>query len=247
MKYNDVIRKLKIKKLKIQKYTKKWKKKATNEEWQLGETLSCVIGQSFILSTPLQLAMTYASIANGGRLYRPYIIKEIFSNDGKIIKKNKPDLIREAKIKRKTLNIIKRSLYQAVNQRKGTAWWYRGRGIQMSGKTGTSQVIRIGSDKIYSKCENYEYKYRHHGIFVSFAPKINPKIAVSVVVEHGCHGSTAAAPVAKEVVTTYLQKYYPELRKRNIEKEKIALLKLQKKLEEEKIKKDLKKESEISG
>ena len=227
--------------------TKKWKKGATNEEWQLGETLSCVIGQSFVLSTPLQLAMTYASIANGGSLYRPFIIKEIFSNDGKIIKKNKPNLIREAKIKRKTLNIIKKGLYQVVNQRKGTAWWYRGRGIQMSGKTGTSQVIRIGSDKIYSKCENYEYKYRHHGIFVSYAPTIKPKIAVSVVVEHGCHGSSAAAPVAKEITTTYLQKYYPELRKRNIEKEKVALLKLQKKLEEEKMKKELKKASEISG
>ena len=227
--------------------TKEWKKKITGEEWQLGETLSCVIGQSFVLSTPLQLAMAYASIANGGRLFKPYLIKEIFSNDGKIIKKNKPKIIREAKISSKTLNIIKKGLYQVVNKRKGTAWWHRGRGIQMSGKTGTSQVIRIGSDKIYSKCEDFEYKFRHHGIFVSYAPSINPKIAVSVVVEHGCHGSSAAAPVAKEVITTYLQKYYPEIRKRNIEKEKIALLKLKKKLEEEKAKKDLKKLEKISG
>jgi penicillin-binding protein 2 len=227
--------------------TKEWKKKITGEEWQLGETLSCVIGQSFVLSTPLQLAMTYASIANGGRLFKPYLIKEIFSNDGKIIKKNKPKIIRDTKISSKTLNIIKKGLYQVVNKRKGTAWWHRGRGIQMSGKTGTSQVIRIGSDKIYSKCEDYEYKYRHHGIFVAYAPTINPKIAVSVVVEHGCHGSSAAAPVAKEVITTYLQKYYPEIRKRNIEKEKVALLKLKKKLEEEKAKKNLKELVKISG
>ncbi len=223
--------------------TKSWKKKNVKEEWQLGETLSCVIGQSFVLSTPLQLAMTYSAIANGGNLHKPFIIKEVFSNDGEVIKRNVPKVIRKVKIKPKTLNIIKKGLYQVVNQRKGTAWWYRGRGLQMAGKTGTSQVVRIGSDKIYSKCEDYDYKLRHHGVFVSFAPIKNPKIAVSVIVEHGCHGSSAAAPVAKAVTTTFMEKYYPELRKKNIEKEKLALQKLMKKLEEEKRKKELEKES----
>ena len=65
-----------------------------------------------------------------------------------------------------------------------------------------------------------DYKYRHHGIFVSYAPADDPKIAVSVVVEHGCHGSTAAAPVARDIITTYMKKYHPETRKKILLEEK---------------------------
>ena len=70
-----------------------------------------------------------------------------------------------------------------------------------------SQVIEFSADKIYHKCEERDYKYRHHGIFASYAPSVNPRIAVAVVVEHGCHGSSAAAPVAKEIIKKYLEKY----------------------------------------
>ena len=80
----------------------------------------------------------------------------------------------------------------------------------MAGKTGTSQVRSMTKKELFSKCKDMPYKDRHHGIFVGFAPFNNPKVAVAAVVEHGCSGSGAAAPVVKDVVTTYMKKYEKE-------------------------------------
>jgi len=224
--------------------SKEWKKKLRGEEWQLGETLSCVIGQSYILVTPLQLAMAYASIANGGKLYHPILIKEIFSNNGDILKKVEPKLVAEANVSEKTLEEVKKGLYQVVNHRRGTAWWYRGRGIRMAGKTGTAQVRSMTSKELFSRCEEMPYKSRHHGIFAAFAPFDKPKIAVGVVVEHGCHGSSAAAPVARNIVTAYMKKYQPEQHKKYAEEDKIAYRKLIKKEQAAKEARELKKKLE---
>ncbi len=223
--------------------TKAWKKKRTGEPWVKGETLSCAIGQSYVLATPLQLTMAYAAIANGGKLFRPHLTKEIFSNSGEIVKRANPELVHELKLSDKTMKLINQGLYQVVNERKGTAWWYRGSGIEMAGKTGTSQVVRFSSDKIFSKCENNPYNLRHHGLFVAFAPARDPKIAIGVVIEHGCHGSSAGAPVARAVATEYMKKYWPNLhetiRKEDrakylemIRKQKAAALKKEKEEEE---------------
>ena len=187
--------------------TKEWKKKRYGRPWQKGETLATIIGQSYVLMTPLQLANSYAMIANGGTGYRPTLIKEVFSSNGDIIENGKPEVVRKIEIKPENLKVIKQGLYEVVNERKGTAWWYRLPKGEISGKTGTSQVIEFSADKIYHKCEEREYKYRHHGIFGSYAPSNNPRIAVAVVVEHGCHGSSAAAPVAKAIIKKYLEKY----------------------------------------
>ncbi len=200
--------------------TKEWKLKRTGEEWQKGETLSCVIGQGFVLTTPIQLAMAYAAIGNGGTLYQPHLVKEIFSNEGEVIKRFDPDVVRSTGISKQTLKLINEGLYQVVNNRNGTAWWYKGQGIEMAGKTGTSQVVRFSADKIYSKCEDYPYNFRHHGLFIAYAPARDPKIAVSVVVEHGCHGSSAAAPIARAIITKYMEKYHPELQKQIAAEEK---------------------------
>lgn len=199
--------------------TKEWKKKRFGEEWQLGETLSCVIGQSYVLATPIQLAMAYASIANGGSLYRPHLVKEIFSNSGEVVKRFEPELVGKAKVSEPTLKAIRRGLNEVVNKRGGTAWWYRGRGIRMAGKTGTSQVRSMTKKELFSRCEDMPYESRHHGIFVGFAPFEKPEIAVAAVVEHGCHGSSAGAPVAREVVTTYMKKYRPELYKHYLDED----------------------------
>ncbi len=190
--------------------TKEWKKKRFGEEWQLGETLSCVIGQSYVLSTPIQLAMAYAAIANGGKLYRPHLVKEIFSNSGEIVKRFEPELVGQAKVSEPTLKAIRRGLYEVVNKRGGTAWWYRGRGTRMAGKTGTAQVRSMTKKELFSRCEDMPYESRHHGVFVGFAPYDKPEIAVAAVVEHGCHGSSAGVPVAREVITTYMKKYREE-------------------------------------
>ncbi len=193
---------------------KEWKKEQTGIEWQKGETLSCVIGQSFVNVTPIQLAMFYATIANEGKLWRPHVVKEVFSNSGQVLKRFEPELIHQFQIKRKTLDLVHEALFDTANSQGGTAGGSKGVGIQMAAKTGTAQVISFSADKIFNKCENQEYKYRNNGLFAAYAPAGNPKIAVSVVVEHGCHGASAGGPVAKAIISAYMNKYYPAYQKK---------------------------------
>ena len=214
--------------------TKEWKQKRNGEPWQKGETLSCVIGQSFVLTTPLQLAVSYAAIANGGKVYKPKLVKEVFSNTGEIIKKPTTELIKETEISEKTLKLVKDGLWQAVNKPTGTAWWYRGLGLDMSGKTGTSQVMSFSAENIFNKCEERDYKHRHHGVFSAYAPTDNPKVAVGVVIEHGCHGSSAAAPVASSILEAYMEKYEPEKHKKLIKEQRIQYRKYLKEREKRK-------------
>ena len=201
--------------------TKDWKKKRFGVEWQAGETLSCAIGQSYVLTSTIQLAQAYGAIANGGKIYRPYVVKDIYEPNGELAKTFTPELLGQIKLKnQKTLKFIREGLYQVVNNPKGTAFYRRGQGIQMAGKTGTSQVKSASADKVYQKCENMDHDSRHHGLFVAFAPYDKPKIAAAVIVEHGCHGSSAATPVAEAVITQYMKKYQPQMYLENLEKDK---------------------------
>jgi penicillin-binding protein 2 len=173
------------------------------------------------------------------------IIKDIFNNDGDIIKRYMPQVRHKiTEVSEKTFDILHKGLYRVVNEPKGTAYWFRGKGIEMSGKTGTSQVIGMTSKQLFSKCEDMPYKERHHGIFASFAPAYNPRIAVAVVVEHGCHGSSAAAPVARDITTKYMQKYHPEEYERNLKNEKEKTIRL-KKLYEQREKRRVNKERRL--
>ena len=192
---------------------KDWKLKRTGVEWQKGETLSCVIGQSFVNITPLQLAMFYSTMANEGKLWRPHVVKEVFSNSGQVLKRYDPEMIHQFKISRKTLDLVHEGLFDTANT---------GVGIQMAAKTGTAQVIGMSADKIFNKCEGQPYKYRNNGLFAAYAPAGNPKIAVSVVIEHGCHG-TAGGPVAKAMISAYLNKYYPAYQEKIMAQEAAGL------------------------
>lgn len=201
--------------------TKDWKKKRFGHEWQAGETLSCAIGQSYVLASTIQLAVSYAAIANGGKIYRPFVVKDIYDSKGELVKTFTPELLSSINMKNlKTLKFVREGLFQVMNNPKGTAFARRGPGIMMAGKTGTSQVKSASADKVYVKCDTLDYESRHHGLFVGFAPYDNPKIATAVIVEHGCSGSGAAAPVAEKVVTTYMKKYHPQIYLENLEKDK---------------------------
>lgn len=202
--------------------TQEWKRKRYGQEWQPGETLSCSIGQSYVLTSTMQLAVAYAAIANNGKVLRPYVVKEITDDQGNIVKASQPEVLSEIKFKNpNSLKFVKEGLYQVVNAYRGTAFSRRGQGILMAGKTGTSQVKSSSADKIYQKCENMDYRDRHHGVYVGFAPYENPKIAAAVIVEHGCHGSSAATPIAEAVITEYMKKYHPEIYEKNLEKDKV--------------------------
>jgi penicillin-binding protein 2 len=189
--------------------TEEWKMKRLGQPWSPGETLSVAIGQGYVLTTILQLANTYASVANGGTQYRPYFVKRIESIDGQVISESKPEVLDQHKLKPSTYKAIRDGLYNVVNDRSGTAYSQRLPGMDFVGKTGTAQVINLTKGNVYNKCENMKYRERHHALFAGFAPADDPQIAVAVIAEHGCHGGTAAAPVARAVIDTYLRKLDP--------------------------------------
>jgi penicillin-binding protein 2 len=185
--------------------TAAWKERRTGIPWQKGETLSVAIGQGFNLATPLQMAVVAAAVGNGGNRYQPMILDRIQSADGKIIKKNVPRLTGKLPISPVNLGLVKKGLWKVVNGENGTARGSHLADIDMSGKTGTSQVISSKEDETLAE-EDIPIHQRAHAWFVAYAPSEQPTIAVAVVVEHGEHGSGAAAPIAREMIKTYLRK-----------------------------------------
>lgn len=168
--------------------TKEWKRRVKKEAWAQGETLISGIGQGFILTTPLQMATMTARIATGREIH-PVLLTE------QEIGSKKPKL----PVKEKNMEIIRKGMYDVVNEWGGTARGSMSKKFKMAGKTGTVQVIsqRIDEDVPMSSVPR---KKRPHGMFIAYAPYDKPKYAISVVVEHGGSGSGAAAPVAKKVM-----------------------------------------------
>ncbi|MFC1811787.1 penicillin-binding protein 2 [Thermodesulfobacteriota bacterium] len=185
--------------------TAKWKKHRTGIPWQGGETLSVAIGQGYNLVTPLQMLVFTSALAKEGLRYKPLIVKKIETAEGEIVNRSEPQLIGRLPASKRTLGIIAKGLWQAVNDRRGTAWSSRVEGIDISGKTGTAQVVRRKSnDATRDEDADLPDQLKSHAWFISYAPSADPKIAVAVIVEHGEHGSSTAAPIARELIKTYL-------------------------------------------
>jgi penicillin-binding protein 2 len=183
--------------------TKEWKKKKYGVKWQDGETLSLAIGQGFNLVTPLQLCQMMAIVANGGKRYVPQLIESVTDADGKVLDSFTPKLAGDLKEdEKKYLALIREGMVEVIQGARGTARVARIEGINMGGKTGSAQVVRLEQYK-HLKEEDIPYKYRDHALFICFAPAEDPEIAVTVVVEHGLHGGSSAAPVAKAVMQKY--------------------------------------------
>ena len=182
--------------------TSEWKLRRYKSPWQEGETLSIAIGQGFNLVTPLQLALMTATVANGGTLYKPGMIEKVRDPDDHIIDQFQPTVLDRFDDQGSTLEVIKESLIEAVNGRRGTGRRAKLENILVAGKTGTAQVVRLKQYK-HLKEEDIPYKYRDHAWFTCFAPARHPEIAVTVLIEHGLHGGSAAAPIAKAVLEKY--------------------------------------------
>ena len=177
--------------------TMAWKQTFHGQPWRVGDTVNSSIGQGFLLASPLQLAVMSARIATG-RSVTPRLVKSIDgveqpSGGGESIGVNENNLRK-----------MRRAMYAVVNDRRGTA--YRSRIIdeemRMAGKTGTSQVRNITAAERRAgviRNEDLPWERRDHALFVNFAPFDKPKIAVSVIVEHGGGGSKAAAPIARDI------------------------------------------------
>ncbi len=184
--------------------TSAWKKKRFKEPWQAGETLSISIGQGFNLVTPLQMAVFISAVGNNGTLYRPRLVRSVQDAKGQVIREIEPDITGGLPASKKNLAVVRQGLLEVVHGNHGTARRIRLPGIQIAGKTGTAQVF---SRKAGEKFNNKKLRrtLQDHAWFVCYAPAQNPKIAIAVIIEHGEHGSSAAAPVARELIHAYLE------------------------------------------
>jgi len=163
-----------------------WKRAKRGQDWYLGETLNSAIGQGYVAVTPIQLALMTAAVSNGGRVMQPTLIKD----PKDIQQRSKIDL------KPETLQLLREGLSAVVNEDGGTARVAQSTIVKIGGKTGTAQVV--GKNKGLAG-----EKYMDHAWFVAFAPVDNPEVALSVFVEHGGHGGSAAAPIAKKAIEAY--------------------------------------------
>ena len=189
--------------------TKDWKRSARGAEWVVGDTVNASIGQGFMLASPLQLAVMSARIATGREL-TPRLIKSV---DG--VEQPAATSL-SLGLNENNLRKMRRAMYEVVNDRRGTA--YRSRIIadewRMAGKTGTSQVRNITAAERargVTRNEDLPWNRRDHALFVAFAPFDAPRYAISVLVEHGGGGSTAAAPIARDVMLQALAGGEPPL------------------------------------
>ncbi len=183
--------------------TAAWKKKRTGIPWQAGETLSVAIGQGFNLTTPLQMAMFTAAVANDGNRYQPVLVKNIVKPGGRPVVARPPKRVGRLPVDAIHLAEVKRGMWEVVQGKRGTARIARLKQIEISGKTGTAQVVSL--DKFEKDAASKdERRFKDHAWFIAYAPSDAPRIAIAVIVEHGEHGSSAAAPIARELVRTYL-------------------------------------------
>jgi penicillin-binding protein 2 len=177
-----------------------WKKARTGEKWYAGETISVAIGQGQVSVTPIALASLYAAVANGGIHYPPRLLQAV--NDGGGWKEADAPAPRGVRLKPETIAALHDGLWMVVNGA-GTGGRARVAGRDVSGKTGTAQVISLQGGR--AAAGRTEMDLRDHGWFAFFAPRDNPEIAGVVFAEHGEHGSSAA-PIARHVIETYFAK-----------------------------------------
>ena len=178
--------------------TSEWKQKRYGKRWFHGETLPVAIGQGFVLTTPIQLASMIATVANEGTIFRPHLVKRIVDADGKLLRETKPEVIGNTAFSKESYRLVKQGLLAVVNESGGTGAMARLYDVKVAGKTGTSQVVKMRDSK-----QGTPYQFRDHALFVAFAPFDKPEIAVAVVVEHGEHGGSAAAPIAGRILRAY--------------------------------------------
>jgi penicillin-binding protein 2 len=206
----------------------KWKIKELGKNWYLGETLHSGIGQGYFLTTPLQLTLMTAQIANGGFKITPKILLDkndqvsnlenyfkhkkstpgsIMSTAEQIFNYGLQPLFRN----QENINFVKEAMFAATNEIGGTSYRSRhtDKNFMFAGKTGSSQIKRFTQEQREAEVKQDDIKYleRDHAWFVAFAPVSDPKYAISVLVEHGGSGSVAAAPIAKKIIKKVLERH----------------------------------------
>jgi penicillin-binding protein 2 len=186
-----------------------------------GLVVNTGIGQGDLAVTPLQLAVAYAAIVNGGSVMRPQVVSEVREANGALVLRHDPVEVRHVDLDPAVLTAVKDSLSH-VMEGGGTAaglmWrrdmpelskWLRESGIRIGGKTGTAQVVRLSKDVDHVKPEDVPYEQRDNAWFVGFAPVENPEIIVVTMTEHGGFGGSMSAPVTAAVMKTFFEEVRP--------------------------------------
>jgi len=190
--------------------TREWKERVRGTDWVVGDTVNASIGQGYVSSSPLQLAVMTARLASG-KMINPRLIKSI---DG--LAQNTDTGFADLGINENSLRFVRRAMFAVSNDRKGTAYGSRiiNDAFRLAGKTGTSQVRNITeAERRQGVTSNADlpWERRDHALFVNYAPYDNPKIAVATVVEHGGGGSAAAAPIGRDITLQALYGGTPPL------------------------------------
>src|SRR5262245_30651586 len=179
-----------------------WKKRVLKQPWFAGETLSCAIGQGYVTATPLQMAEAAATLATGVR-YKPRILERVEAIDGTLVKTIEPQEVAKLPVRATALKEVREALVDVVAR--GTGKKAGLPGVTVAGKTGTSQVVKLGQERV--KAAKLAWNQRDHAWFIAYAPAEEPAIAVATLVEHaaGGGGGAVAAPVTKQVLETFFR------------------------------------------
>ena len=218
-----------------------WKKNAIGKSWYLGETVINGIGQGYIQTTPLQLCLMTAQIANDGYKIKPHIIYDKNINFESAKRNIAKQFINDTLLDNRTttenyledreyqlyerlyknsqnINFVKDAMFGSTNEQYGTSFKSRFENpiYQFAGKTGTSQVRRIteAERKLDLKQSQIEYKNRDHALYIAFAPYKDPRYSISVLIEHGGSGSKAAAPLASKLIKKIIDRHKLRLQMR---------------------------------
>lgn len=182
--------------------TKEWKKNVKKNTWTMGDTLNLSIGQGFLLATPMQQVRMVSMLANGLKRIKPHLVVD------NVVDNPHDESEYHIEINPEHIQVVLRGMYNVVNSPSGTAYHSRimDPSCSMSGKTASTQVSRITSQqRLENKHNDRSYEQKEHAMFVALVPAINPRYALSVVVEHGGGGAKVAAPLARDIAH-YLQK-----------------------------------------
>jgi penicillin-binding protein 2 len=183
-----------------------WKKRVHRTVWYPGETLIAGIGQGYMLTTPVQLAVATAALASRGEKIVPRLLKEVHNVSDDTVKTRKPSRsmieLRNENHWQLMFNAMKKVGHGTWGTARATGWSMK---FKMAGKTGTAQVFGIAQDEEYDE-ETVAKKLRDHGLFIGFGPVEDPVLAVTIVAENGEHGSKMA-PIARDLIKLYMEKY----------------------------------------
>ncbi|MCX5734886.1 MAG: penicillin-binding protein 2 [candidate division NC10 bacterium] len=180
--------------------------------WTAGNTVIASIGQGMVVTSPMQILAMVSAIANGGTIYRPFVVKKIVSLSGDVLEEYEPEAMRQVNVKQETLAFIRQAMLGVVNE--GTGQRAKVPGLPIGGKSGTAQVVKKGEEKRQADLKD-------HAWFASFAPVDNPQLAVVVLVENGGFGGQMAAPVAKAVYEAAFKDRLPGARQAIVESKEV--------------------------